>query len=248
MAAIGACAPTAMPPTQPLPSQLPDAAPASPPPGLEHLPDPAVTDEPTLPSKSRPYEVFGERYEVLPTAHGYAAEGLASWYGTRFHGLATATGEQYSMYSLTAAHKSLPLPSWVRVTNLENGRSSIVRVNDRGPFHPGRIIDLSYAAAVKLGFADAGTARVRVETVTPEPVAPKPPPRYFVHAGPFADFGSAATKVDELGRVLDIEAFVARIRDAFVVRIGPFGDRDMAERLQMLVAFGEQWSPVIIEE
>lgn len=247
MAVLGGCA-APMAPVQLPPSELPDGAPASPPPGLEHLPDPTVTDEPALPSKSRPYEVFGERYEVMPTARGYVAEGLASWYGTRFHGLATATGEQYSMYGLTAAHKSLPLPSWVRVTNLENGRSSIVRVNDRGPFHPGRIIDLSYAAAVKLGFAEAGTARVRVETVTPEPAAPKPPPRYFVHAGPFADFGSAASKVDELGRTLEIEAFVARTRGAFVVRIGPFGDRGAAERLQMLVAFGEEFSPVIMEE
>ncbi len=229
-------------------SELPDAAPAFPPSGLEQQPNPTVTHETPLPSKSRPYEVFGERYEVLDSADGYVEEGLASWYGTRFDGLATATGETYDIYELSAAHRSLPLPCWARVTNLANGRSTIVRVNDRGPFHPDRIIDLSYAAAVKLGFADAGTARVRVETVTPADFLPRPPPRYFVEAGPFVDFASAAGSADEIAAIAETKAMVARARDAFMVRIGPLPNRSEAERLKLVVAFQREWSPVVIEQ
>jgi rare lipoprotein A len=103
----------------------------------------------------------------LATSSGYKAEGLASWYGTAFHGRETANGEIYSMYGMTAAHKTLPLPCYARVTNLANGRQVVVRVNDRGPFHGDRLIDLSWVAARKLGFARQGTARVRVEGLEP---------------------------------------------------------------------------------
>lgn len=112
-----------------------------------------------------PYSVNGVTYRVLDAAAGYREEGLASWYGTKFDGRQTSNGEIFDVYAATAAHKTLPLPTYVRVTHLDNGRSMIVRVNDRGPFHPGRIIDLSYGAAVKLGYADQGTARVRVEVI-----------------------------------------------------------------------------------
>ncbi len=123
------------------------------------------------------YEVFGKRYHVLPSAKGYSERGIASWYGTKFHGRRTSSGEPYDMFAITAAHKSLPLPSYVKVTNLENGRSLIVRVNDRGPFHPGRIIDLSYTAAVRLGVYAKGSARVEVTALEPgEPSAPAAPP------------------------------------------------------------------------
>jgi rare lipoprotein A len=111
------------------------------------------------------YEVFGRRYHVLDSADGYAEEGMASWYGSKFHGRRTSSGETYNMYAMTAAHKTLPLPTYVRVTNLDNGRSAILRVNDRGPFHDDRLIDLSYTAAVKLGVVGSGTAPVRVEAV-----------------------------------------------------------------------------------
>ncbi len=114
-----------------------------------------------------PYTVFGRTYHVLPTERGYSARGIASWYGEKFHGHKTANGEIYNMYHASAAHTALPIPSFLRVTNLENNRSLVVRVNDRGPFYPGRVIDLSYAAAVKLGFADRGTARVRLDAITP---------------------------------------------------------------------------------
>ncbi|MGS2717211.1 septal ring lytic transglycosylase RlpA family protein [Eionea flava] len=114
-----------------------------------------------------PYTVLGKTYTLLPSSEGYQEQGGASWYGTKFHGRRTANGEVYDMWGMTAAHKTLPIPSYVRVTNLANGRSIIVLVNDRGPFHSERIIDLSYAAALKLGFAQQGVADVEVMDVTP---------------------------------------------------------------------------------
>ena len=119
------------------------------------------------PVKASPYVVFGKQYFPIQDARRYQAVGPASWYGTKFHGQATANGETYDLYGMTAAHKTLPLPSYVRVTNLENGKSVILRVNDRGPFYSDRIIDLSFAAAKKLGYAEKGTARVKVEGIDP---------------------------------------------------------------------------------
>ena len=113
-----------------------------------------------------PYEVFGQTYHVKPSADGYHERGIASWYGTRFHGRPTSSGEPYDMYELTAAHRTLPLPTYAEVRNVDNGRSIIVRINDRGPFHPDRIIDLSWAAAVKLGIEQAGTGKVEVRAIT----------------------------------------------------------------------------------
>ena len=115
-----------------------------------------------------PYTVLGKTYAVLESSRGYNAEGLASWYGSKFHGRNTSNGEVFDMYQLTAAHKHLPIPTYAEVTNLENGRKVIVRINDRGPFHSDRIIDLSWAAAAKLGFADKGTARIKMVTLDPD--------------------------------------------------------------------------------
>lgn len=111
------------------------------------------------------YEVFGKRYYVLDSSKGFKQKGLASWYGTKFHGNRASSGETYDMYAMTAAHKTLPLPTYVEVKNLKNGRKAIVKVNDRGPFHEGRIIDLSYAAATKLGVVATGTAPVEIRVV-----------------------------------------------------------------------------------
>ncbi len=111
------------------------------------------------------YEVLGKRYKILAQSSGYKKTGVASWYGKKFHGNKTANGERYNMYAMTAAHKTLPIPSYVRVTNLKNKRAVVVRINDRGPFHDNRIIDLSYTAAVKLGFQKQGTALVEVEAL-----------------------------------------------------------------------------------
>lgn len=139
------------------------------------------------------YEVFGKRYRVLESADGYRERGLASWYGTKFHGRRTSSGEPYDMFAITAAHKTLPLPTYVQVRNLENGRSLIVRVNDRGPFHPGRIIDLSYTAAVRLGVYEKGSAKVEVVALTDVPPAPAIPPQ---QQGP-------PPPVDELDALID---------------------------------------------
>lgn len=119
------------------------------------------------PVKANPYTVMGQTYYPIPSANSYSVVGTASWYGTKFHKQATANGEEYDLYGMSAAHKTLPLPCYVRVTNLENGKSVVLRVNDRGPFYSDRVIDLSFAAARKLGYAERGTARVKVEGIDP---------------------------------------------------------------------------------
>lgn len=136
-------------------------------PDVDAIPEPEVRAEPRARTGNKSYSVLGKRYQVLDSEHGYVEEGGASYYGNKFHGRRTSSGEVYDMYAFTAAHKSLPLPSYARVTNLDNGKSVVVRVNDRGPFHSNRIIDLSYAAAVKLGYRERGTARVEVRALTP---------------------------------------------------------------------------------
>ncbi len=137
-------------------------------PDVDAIPEPDVVDEPRSRYGNRsPYKVLGKSYKVLDTAEGYRDTGLASYYGNKFHGRRTSNLEVYDMYAFTAAHKSLPLPSFARVTNLDNGKSVVVRVNDRGPFHDGRIVDLSYAAAVKIGIRDRGTGRVEVVGLSP---------------------------------------------------------------------------------
>lgn len=121
--------------------------------------------EPYRMFNSRPYTVLGKHYKPMTSGKGYHQIGHASWYGQKFHGHLTSNGETYNMFAMSAAHKTLPLPSYVRVTNLDNNKQAIVRVNDRGPFHDDRIIDLSYAAAVKLGYHNKGTARVKLEVI-----------------------------------------------------------------------------------
>jgi len=134
---------------------------------VSRIPD-AVPTLHTGPYKANPYTVLGKTYFPMTDSTRYVATGTASWYGTKFHGQNTANGEVYDLYGMSAAHKTLPLPSYVRVTNLDNNRSVILRVNDRGPFYSDRIIDLSYAAAKKLGYAEIGTARVKVEGIDPQ--------------------------------------------------------------------------------
>ncbi|NLC60126.1 MAG: septal ring lytic transglycosylase RlpA family protein [Gammaproteobacteria bacterium] len=137
-------------------------------PDVDAIPEPEVVDEPRSRYGNRsPYTVLGKRYTVLDDTQGFVEEGLASYYGNKFHGRRTSNMEVYDMYAFTAAHKHLPLPSFARVTNLDNGRSVVVRVNDRGPFHQGRVVDLSWAAAVKLDMHRQGTARVEVRALSP---------------------------------------------------------------------------------
>nr|WP_286009923.1 septal ring lytic transglycosylase RlpA family protein [Larsenimonas salina] len=146
-------------------------------PDMSHIVDAVPKDEPRSRSGNRStYSVWGKTYHVLDTSKGYAATGLASFYGTKFQGYATASGELYDMYTMSAAHKTLPLPTYARVTNLDNGRSVIVKVNDRGPFHDDRLIDLSYAAAYRLDILKQGTGRVRVEAIDPKTWKPRQAP------------------------------------------------------------------------
>ncbi len=140
---------------------------ANPPANLDEIPDAVPKSEPINRNTSKAYKVFGKRYVPLPENADYKARGLASWYGRKFHGNATSIGEPYDMYAMSAAHPTLPLPSYARVTNLENGKSVVVRVNDRGPFHPGRIIDLSYTAAHKLDILK-GVSEVEVAALQPD--------------------------------------------------------------------------------
>jgi len=140
---------------------------ANPPPDLAAIPDALPKAEPLHRFANRPYQVFGRSYVPVAGAAPFRQTGIGSWYGRRFHGAPTSSGEPYDMYAMTAAHPTLPIPSYVRVTNIANGRSVVVRVNDRGPFHSDRIIDLSYTAAWKLGYVEAGSAHVAVEAIVP---------------------------------------------------------------------------------
>jgi rare lipoprotein A len=138
-----------------------------PPAGLDAIADATPRAEPLHRYANRPYTVFGKGYRPLSSVQPFRQRGMASWYGKRFHGQKTSSGEPYDMYKMTAAHPTLPIPSYARVTNLANGRSVVVRINDRGPFHAGRVIDLSYVAAHKLGYIAAGSAQVEVEAIVP---------------------------------------------------------------------------------
>ena len=135
---------------------------------IARIPDAVPKVEPPARSGNpESYVVFGRRYYTKKSVRGHVERGLASWYGRPFHGRKTSSGEIYDMYAMSAAHKTLPLPTYARVTNLENGRRVVVRINDRGPFHDDRVIDLSYTAAVKLGMKRQGTARVEVRAIDP---------------------------------------------------------------------------------
>ena len=145
-----------------------DGPEANPPADVANIPDAVPKDEPRSASGNKPYAVYGVTYTPLAETSGYRERGIASWYGKKFNGKRTSSGEAYDMYAMTAAHKTLPLPSYLRVRNLQNDRSVVVRVNDRGPFLHNRLIDLSYAAAAKLGILGTGTGVVEIEAVGPE--------------------------------------------------------------------------------
>jgi rare lipoprotein A len=193
---IGACssAPRRKAPAQPIevPPPASSGVPAVPP-NIASIPD-AVPRYEIRSRRGNPpfYEVQGKRYFVLATADGYVERGVASWYGPTFHGVNTSMGETYDMYAMTAAHKTLPLPAYARVTNLKNGRTVVVRINDRGPFIANRIIDLSYTAAAKLDMLREGTTLVEVRALTPAApdnltrTAALPPPDLYIQAGAFA--------------------------------------------------------------
>ena len=200
---------------------------------LANLENPLVID---LSSSARgnpaTYSVWGKEYKVLPSSEGYLEEGNASWYGTKFHGRATSSGEPFDMFTLTAAHRSLPIPVFARITNLANGQSTIVRINDRGPFHSNRIIDLSFAAAVKLDFYEKGTARVRVETINESEAT------FLVQVGDFDDLNNAHSAKGELSSTsgIAIEVVQPNSNGIYRLQVGPLSGGAPLERLKALVA------------
>jgi rare lipoprotein A len=239
-----------------------DAAPQEPI-DISGIPDAVPRDEP-LSRYGNPasYEVMGHRYYTLKSRNGYVERGIASWYGTKFHGLRTSSGEPYDLSKMTAAHKTLPLPTYARVTNLKNGRSVIVKINDRGPFHPNRIIDLSYVAAAKLGILENGTGLVEVEAINPsEPNKPmladhEPTVHQgssmFLQVGAFRNRDNAQRLSSKLqnAKIGDIHIMAASNASGpiYRVRIGPLDSVDEADRLSSnLISKGYSSTQVIID-
>lgn len=174
------------------------------------------------------YQVNGKKFEVMTNSTGYHAKGIASWYGTKFHKKRTSSGENYNLYGLTAAHRTLPLPTYVRVKNLSNGKVAIVKVNDRGPFHSDRIIDLSYGAAVKLGLLPKGTAPVEIEALTTKSHTA----HYYLQAGAFSTAGLARTLKEKVMKLTKSPVIIERYKQFFVVTAGPFANKQISDGLK----------------
>ncbi|RJX33256.1 MAG: septal ring lytic transglycosylase RlpA family protein [Oxalobacter sp.] len=219
--------------------------------GLMNTPDAQPRAEPVLQSTSRPYTVFGKRYVPITDNRSYKDRGVASWYGKKFHGNKTASGEIYDMYKMTAAHPILPIPSYARVTNLDNGKQVIVRINDRGPFHSGRIIDLSYTAAVKLGYIGQGSAQVEVERIIPgerlHPVQAKPVTdyrplapstahgNYYVQLGSFSQAENAESLRRHYALAGSNNLAVLRSGGYYRLMAGPFASREQAAQAALVM-------------
>lgn len=226
---------------------------------VSHIPDAVPKHEArTRAGNKNPYTVRGKTYYLIEDERNYKARGMASWYGNKFHGHKTSNGEVYDMYGMTAAHKTLPIPSYVRVTHLDNNRSVVVRVNDRGPFHEGRIIDLSYAAAKKLGITQQGTGRVEVEIIVPGGTPPPPsrsatstPGGLFLQVGAFTSYSSAKGLLDRVKNAIKTPVFISEITAAkpvYRVRIGPIErERNIASIRRQLVSINIHESVMIRE-
>ncbi|MGB0221191.1 MAG: septal ring lytic transglycosylase RlpA family protein [Sinimarinibacterium flocculans] len=223
----------------PHPDEVPD--------DIANIPDAVPRAEPRSRGGNSPvYSVFGKTYRVLSDARGFRERGIASWYGKKFHGNRTANGETYDMFRMTAAHKTLPLPSYVRVTRLDNGRSVVVRINDRGPFHKGRVIDLSYAAAAKLDMLGHGSTEVEVVAI--DPLEPASPTESWLQIAAYSDPINAVVMREELARHghRDAQILIDDGEDQPVHRVvlGPFVDTRSAEtaRLRLQAAgFAATW-------
>lgn len=205
----------------------------SPPANLAEVPDAVPRGELLHRYANRPYTVFGRDYVPFARLQPFRQRGVASWYGKRFHGQRTASGETYDMYAMTAAHPTLPIPSYVRVTHVGSGRSVVVRVNDRGPFHPARIIDLSYAAAFKLGYVQAGSAEVEVESIIPGDQA------VYLQVGAFSSRENAESLRERVAREaawLKDTIQVLLAGNLWRLHVGPYRSRDdarsVAERIE----------------
>ena len=239
----------------------------SPPPNLAAIPDAEPKAEPLHRFANRPYQVFGKDYVPLDAIRPFRQRGVASWYGKRFHGGLTSSGERYDMYAMTAAHPTLPVPSYARVTNVSNGRSVVVRINDRGPFHADRVIDLSFTAAYRLGFSDAGSAPVEVETIVPgagilalAPPAPPPLPQDVMVAqaqarGVYLQLGAFTVRENaELFRARMMREFawlsetiqVIAGESLFRLHLGPYRTQDEARTIAERIRAQVSLSPLLV--
>lgn len=251
-------------------NRIKDVAPDSPP-DVSQVPDAIPVAEPRSPYGNKsPYKALGETYKVMEDARGFTQTGKASWYGKKFHGLRTSSGEKYNMYKMTAAHTTLPIPTYVRVTNLANDKSVIVKVNDRGPFHSERIMDLSYAAAARLDYLKTGTANVRIEVVTADEFRGKPAKtdkkektvaddssadatgtRLFVQVGAFSARGNATALQGKLADLINSPIVVIRDENSSNgisrVRIGPFSSQEEAEQALTTIQDNNLGKPIIIK-
>ena len=253
---------TAPKPAPSKPGYYKDDGPGSPPANLDSIPDAVPKQEPLHRFANRPYTVLGREYVPATTLRPYRQRGIASWYGRKFHGERTSTGDTYDMYAMTAAHPTLPLPSYARVTNVATGKSVIVRVNDRGPFLHERIIDLSYSAAHRIGIAQNGSGEVEVEAIIPgaatllaKPLPPipdvsTPPPvaaitpsggagGFVVQLGAFGNAANAQSFLKHVQNQLttaQVEAKVRQVNGLYRVYVGPYPARDDAQRVAQNLA------------
>jgi rare lipoprotein A len=246
-----------------------DDGPGANPPDLDRIPDAQPRREPLHRFANNPYQVFGKDYVPMRVAGTYRERGVASWYGRRYHGQKTSNGETYDMYAMTAAHPTLPIPSYARVTNVANGRSVVVRVNDRGPFHSDRVMDLSYVAAYRLGYVQAGSALVEVESLAVDgtqvaaavPPKPAPPPvaaplpvsanasGVFLQLGAFSVRDNAelfrAKVYKELAWLNDpIE--VSAQGSLFRLQLGPYRTQDDARQMAERIRAELNLKPVVL--
>lgn len=192
------------------------------------------------------YEVNGKGYHVLPSAKGFKQRGVASWYGPKFHKKRTSSGEPYNMYAMTAAHKRLPIPCYVRVTDLSSGRHVVVKVNDRGPFHDNRIIDLSYAAATKLGMVDEGTTPVEIEVIQPHhnsnfsSAHAFKPAKLYLQLGAFRFKDNASKLAKKVSYIAGHRSIISqhhqRGRPLYHVKIGPIAHINLLDELYKKLA------------
>ena len=244
-----------------------DGPPEAIPENLAQIPDAVPRDEPFHKFANRPYTVFGQTYVPVVNKDPTKERGLASWYGRKFHGQKTSSGEVYDMFAMTAAHKTLPIPSYAKVTNVKTGQSVVVRVNDRGPFHSNRIIDLSYAAAARIGIVQAGSGMVEVERILPgpgvvdvaavsppvanvqSPIVDREPSGLWLQIGAFSSSEGAESFRDHVTRELSwlLEPVQIASRDGMHrVRLGPYRNAEEAAAIGDKVRRSLGIAPVLV--
>lgn len=209
------------------------------PPNVEHVPNATPKYEPYSRRGNKHYTVYGESYNVMNTGQGFSEMGRASWYGEKFHGYETSNGEPYDMYSMSGAHKTLPLPSYAKITNLDNNKQVIIRINDRGPFHSDRILDVSYAAAYKLGMLGKGTARIKLDVIyvgslaaTNSAVASvQDSGNHYIQLVASKDQQKLKKIAKELENKYQVQTRVQAANNMFRLQLGPIGQPELADRL-----------------